>query len=97
MPDFKSIADFRRDNGIHKACKRFIAHCRELDLFRYTAVAIDSSKLKAANSRDKNVTPHKLEQRSGPGKSGRLISDISASMGDANRQIRSRSNEKTSP
>jgi transposase len=47
-PDFKTIADFRRDNGagIRDACKRFIALCRELDLFRHAVVAIDCSKFK---------------------------------------------------
>jgi len=64
-PDFKTIADFRRDNGrgIRNACKQFIALCRELDLFRHAVVAIDGSKFKAVNNRDKNFTPHKLEQR----------------------------------
>ena len=64
-PDFKTIADFRRDNGtgIRNACKRFIALCRDLDLFRHAVVAIDGSKFKAVNNRDKNFTPHKLEQR----------------------------------
>lgn len=64
-PDFKTIADFRRDNGtgIRNACKRFIALCRSLDLFSHAVVAIDGSKFKAVNNRDKNFTPHKLEQR----------------------------------
>jgi transposase len=64
-PDFKTIADFRRDNGtgIRNACKQFIALCRELDLFSHAVVAIDGSKFKAVNNRDKNFTPHKLEQR----------------------------------
>ena len=64
-PDFKTIADFRRDNGtgIRNACKQFIALCRELDLFSHAVMAIDGSKFKAVNNRDKNFTPHKLEQR----------------------------------
>ena len=64
-PDFKTIADFRRDNGtgIRNACRQFIALCRELDLFSHAVVAIDGSKFKAVNNRDKNFTPHKLEQR----------------------------------
>jgi transposase len=64
-PDFKTIADFRRDNGtgIRNACKQFIALCRELDLFSHAVVAVDGSKFKAVNNRDKNFTPHKLEQR----------------------------------
>ena len=64
-PDFKTIADFRRDNGtgIRNACKQFIAICRELNLFSQAVVAIDGSKFKAVNNRDKNFTTHKLEQR----------------------------------
>jgi transposase len=64
-PDFKTIADFRRDNGkgIRNACKRFVALCRQLNLFSQAIVAIDGSKFKAINNRDKNFTPHKLEQR----------------------------------
>jgi transposase len=64
-PDFKTIADFRRDNGkgIRNVCRRFIALCRQLDLFSEAIVAIDGSKFKAVNNRDKNFTPHKLAQR----------------------------------
>ena len=64
-PDFKTIADFRRDNGkgIRNVCRRFVALCRQLDLFSEAIVAIDGSKFKAVNNRDKNFTPHKLEQR----------------------------------
>lgn len=64
-PDFKTIADFRRDNGvaIRKACTRFIALCRELNLFTQAAVAIDGSKFKAVNSRDHNFTPGKIDGR----------------------------------
>jgi len=64
-PDFKTIADFRRDNGkgIRNVCKRFVAVCRQLSLFSQAIVAIDGSKFKAVNNRDKNFTPHKLEQR----------------------------------
>ena len=64
-PDFKTIADFRHDNGkgIHNVCKRFVALCRQLNLFSQAVVAIDGSKFKAVNNRDKNFTPHKLEQR----------------------------------
>lgn len=64
-PDFKTIADFRRDNGkgIRNVCKRFVALCRQLNLFSQAIVAIDGSKFKAVNNRDKNFTPHKLEQR----------------------------------
>ena len=64
-PDFKTIADFRRDNGlgIRNVCKAFIALCRQLDLFSEAVIAIDGSKFKAVNNRDKNFTPHKLEAR----------------------------------
>jgi transposase len=64
-PDFKTIADFRRDNGkgIRNVCKRFVAMCRQLDLFTQAIIAIDGSKFKAVNNRDKNFTPHKLEER----------------------------------
>jgi transposase len=64
-PDFKTIADFRRDNGpgIRNVCRRFIMMCRELQLFSDAIVAVDGSKFKAVNNRDKNFTPHKLEQR----------------------------------
>lgn len=64
-PDFKTIADFRRDNGtgIRNVCKQFVALCRKLDLFNHAVVAIDGSKFKAVNNRDKKFTPHKLEQR----------------------------------
>jgi transposase len=64
-PDFKSIADFRRDNGsaIRSACCQFIVPCRELKLFSEAMVAIDGSKFKAVNSRDKNFTTAKMERR----------------------------------
>lgn len=64
-PDFKTIADFRRSNGtsIRNACRRFVELCRELALFSEAIVAIDSSKFKAVNSRDRNFTPGKVEAR----------------------------------
>lgn len=64
-PDFKTIADFRRDNGpgIRNVCRQFVALCRQLDLFSQAIVAIDGSKFKAVNNRDKNFTPHKLAER----------------------------------
>src|SRR5215212_6154368 len=64
-PDFKTIADFRRDNGpaIRATCRRFVLLCRELDLFAEALVAVDGSKFKAVNSRDKNFTPYKLQKR----------------------------------
>jgi transposase len=64
-PDFKTIADFRRDSGaaIRNACRRFVILCRDLKLFSQAVVAIDSSKFKAVNSRDRNFTPGKIERR----------------------------------
>ena len=64
-PDFKTIADFRRENGvgIHNACRRFVELCRKLRLFSQAIVAIDSSKFKAVNSRDRNFTPGKVDKR----------------------------------
>jgi len=64
-PDFKTIADFRRDNGpgIRQACRQFVLLCREIGLFEQALVAIDGSKFKAVNNRDKNFTPHKLKAR----------------------------------
>jgi transposase len=64
-PDFKTIADFRRDNGeaIRKVCREFVELSRQLGLFGDAVVAIDGSKFKAVNNRDKNFTPHKLEAR----------------------------------
>ncbi len=64
-PDFKTIADFRRDNGagIRNVCRRFVVICRDLKLFMRAIVAIDASKFKAVNSRDRNFTPGKIEKR----------------------------------
>src|SRR5437870_3247534 len=65
MPDFKTIANFRKDNGpaIRKVCRQFIVLCRKLDLFTEAIVAIDGSKFKAVNNRDKNFTAAKMQQR----------------------------------
>lgn len=64
-PDFKTIADFRRDNGlaIRQVCAEFVELCRQIGLFRQALVVIDGSKFKAVNNRDKNFTPHKLKAR----------------------------------
>ena len=66
-PDFKTIADFRKDNGraIRNVCRQFIVLCRKLDLFSEAIVAIDGSKFKAVNNRDKNFTSAKLQRRLG--------------------------------
>ena len=64
-PDFKTIADFRRNNGkgIRNVCRRFVMLCRELKLFTDSVVAIDGSKFKAVNNRERNYTPGKIERR----------------------------------
>jgi transposase len=65
VPDHKTIADFRKDNGgaIRKICTRFVALCREMGLLSAASVAIDGSKFKAVNNRDRNFTRAKMERR----------------------------------
>ena len=65
MPDFKTIADFRRDNGpaIRAACAQFVVLCRQFNLFTRAVVAIDGSRFKAVNNRDKNFTVAKVAKR----------------------------------
>ncbi len=69
VPDHKTIVDFRKDNGpaIRKVCTRFVALCRRLELFAEASVAIDGSKIKAVNARDKNFTRAKMQRRLEPG------------------------------
>src|SRR5258708_3579300 len=64
-PDFKTIADFRKDNGeaIRAVCRQFVELCRQLGLFTRAVVAIDGSKFKAVNNRDKNYTVAKVGKR----------------------------------
>ena len=64
-PDFKTIANFRKDNGqaIRRVCRQFVVLCRQLDLFTQTLVAIDGSKFKAVNNRDRNFTSAKVQRR----------------------------------
>lgn len=64
-PDHKTIADFRRENGsaIQAACAQFVVLCRQLGLFGATLVAIDGSKFKAVNTRDRNFTAYKVKRR----------------------------------
>lgn len=64
-PDFKTIANFRQDNGkaIRGVCKQFVVLCQQLGLFSEAVVAIDGSKLKAVNNRDRNFTSAKLQRR----------------------------------
>ena len=65
MPDFKTIADFRKDNGkaIKNVCRQFVILCRQMNMFTDAMVAIDGSKFKAVNNRDKNFTPAKMIRR----------------------------------
>jgi len=64
-PDHKTIADFRKDYGraIRQVCARFVALCRTIGLLTQASVAIDGSKFKAVNNRDKNFTRAKMERR----------------------------------
>ena len=64
-PDFKTIADFRKDNGkaIRQVCREFDEICRRLDLFSKAMVAIDGSKFKAVNSRRNNDTKNVMKKR----------------------------------
>jgi hypothetical protein len=64
-PDHKTIADFRKDNGLglRKVCARFVELCRAMGLLTTASVAIDGSKFKAVNNRDKNFTRAKVERR----------------------------------
>ncbi len=66
-PDFKTIADFRKDYGaaIQKVCREFVLLCRKLELLSAASVAIDGSKFKAVNARDKNFTEAKMKRRLG--------------------------------
>ncbi len=65
MPDHKTISDFRKDNGkaIVGVCREFVGVCRRLELFTQAVVAIDGSKFKAVNHRDKNFTESKMKAR----------------------------------
>src|SRR5690349_19126566 len=65
VPDHKTIADFRKDNGpaIKQVCVQFIELCRQMGLLATASIAIDGSKFKAVNTRDKNFTRGKIERR----------------------------------
>ena len=64
-PDFKTVADFRKDNSkaIQSVCREFVLLCRKLDLFTEAFVAIDGSKFRAVNNRNRNFTGNKIKQR----------------------------------
>jgi transposase len=66
-PDFKTIADFRKDNGpaVRKVCQQFVALCREIKLLDSDIVAIDGSRFKAVNAKAKSFTRGKLKQKLG--------------------------------
>lgn len=63
-PDFKTIADFRRDNhkAIQQVCREFTLFCRNLELFSGDLVAIDGSKFKAVNNKGRNFTERRLKK-----------------------------------
>ena len=65
IPDHKTIADFRKDKGLalRKVCARFVDLCRQMGLLSVASVAIDGSKFKAVNNRDRNFTRGKAERR----------------------------------
>ncbi len=65
VPDHKTIADFRKDNGpaIRKVCIQFVDLCRQFGLLAAASVAIDGSKFKAVNTRDRNFTKGKIKRR----------------------------------
>jgi len=65
VPDHKTVADFRKDNGraIRKVCAHFVELCRQMGLLAKASIAIDGSKFKAVNNRDKNFTRAKVERR----------------------------------
>jgi len=65
VPDHKTIADFRKDNGpaLRQVCAQFVELCRAMGLLATASVAIDGSKFKAVNNRDKNFTKGKVERR----------------------------------
>src|SRR6516225_8532020 len=64
-PDHKTIANFRKDHGlaIQAACSQFVVLCRQIGLFTQALAAVDGSKFKAVNTRDKNFTATKLMKR----------------------------------
>ena len=66
-PDFKTIADFRRDNPkpLQQTCREFTLLCKKLDLFGGELVAIDGSKFKAVNSKERNYNEKKLRELMG--------------------------------
>jgi hypothetical protein len=76
-PDFKTIADFRKDIGsaIRATCRHFIMLCRQLDLFTRAIVAINGSRFKAVNTRDKNFTHASIQRRRSRSKPSLIAND----------------------
>lgn len=64
-PDFKTIADFRREHGvaIQAACRRFVLLCRQFGLVAGGTVAVDGSRLRGVNARDRNFTAVTIRRR----------------------------------
>ena len=64
-PGHKTIADFRRNNGpaIQATCARFVVLCRQIGLLAGGVVALDGSRLKVSNTRNKNFTPGAIRRR----------------------------------
>ncbi|HBN8269565.1 MULTISPECIES: IS1182 family transposase [Pseudomonas] len=91
MPDFKTIANFRKDNSkaIRGVCRQFVLLCQQLGFFSENLVAIDGSKFKAVNNRDRNFTSAKLKRRMEEIEAS--ISRYLASLDAADRQIHSAS------
>jgi transposase len=65
VPDHKTLADFRKDNGraLRQVCTRFVGLCRDMGLLAAASVAVDGSKFKAVNNRDRNFTRAKMARR----------------------------------
>jgi transposase len=65
VPDHKTIADFRKDNGraLRQVCTRFVGLCRDMGLLAAASVAVEGSKFKAVNNRDRNFTRAKMARR----------------------------------
>jgi transposase len=87
MPDFKTIANFRKDNSkaIRGVCRQFVLLCQQLGLFGENLVAVDGSKFKAVNNRDRNFTSAKLKRRMEEIESS--ISHFLAALDAADRQL----------
>jgi len=64
-PDFKTIADFRKNNreGIKSACRQFVLLCKRMNMFSESLIAIDGSRFSAVNNRDRNFTKAKIKRR----------------------------------